>query len=55
MIKRFVALFLMLAAFAGGRLSGIHHAIMDCTVEKAPYLVLITLDGQTYYHATEAR
>lgn len=55
MIKRFVALFLMLAAFMGGRLSGIHHALVDCEVEKMPYLVSITLDGQTYYHATEAR
>lgn len=55
MIRRFVALFLMLAAFMGGRLAGIHHALIDCEVEKAPYLVLITLDGQTVAHATEAR
>ena len=55
MIKRFVALFLMLAAFMGGRLTGIHHALTDCTVEKAPYLVLIHLDGQTIAHYTEAR
>lgn len=55
MIRRFVVLFLMLAAFMGGRLSGIHHALMDCEVEKAPYLVLITLDGQTIAHTTEAR
>ena len=55
MIKRFVTLFLVAAAFMGGRLTGIHHALVDCEVEKYPYLVSITLDGQTYYHATGAR
>lgn len=55
MIRRFVALFLMLAVYYGGRLTGIHHALIDCEVEKYPYLVSITLDGQTYYHATQDR
>ena len=55
MIKRFVILFLIAAAFMGGRLQGIHHALTDSEIEKAPYLVLIHLDGQTYAHYTEAR
>ena len=54
-MKKILALVLILASFAAGRSFGIHHALIDCEVEKYPYLVSITLDGETYYHATSTR
>ena len=54
-MKKILALVLILVAFAAGRTFGIHHALIDCEIEKAPYLVLIHLDGETYAHYTSVR
>lgn len=54
-MKKILVIALVLLSFKAGQALGIHHALMDCTVEKAPYLVLIHLDGQTIAHYTEAR
>ena len=54
-MKKILIIALVLLSFKAGQVLGTHHALIDCEVEKYPYLVSITLDGQTYYHATEAR
>lgn len=54
-MKKILVIALVLLSFKAGQALGIHHALMDCEVQKAPYLVFITLDGQTVAHATQAR
>ena len=54
-MKKVLVIVLVLLSFKAGQALGIHHALVDCEVEKMPYLVSITLDGQTYYHATQDR
>lgn len=54
-MKKILIIALVLLSFKAGQALGIHHALIDCEVEKYPYLVSITLDGQAYYHATQDR
>lgn len=54
-MKKILVIALVLLSFKAGQALGTHHALMDCEVEKYPYLVSITLDGETYYHATSTR
>lgn len=54
-MKKILVIALVLLSFKAGQALGIHHALVDCEVEKAPYLVLIHLDGETYAHHTSTR